>query len=255
MHTDGVVAIEFGGKARDKRVAEGPGLRTEVADILHAEARLFHHLAVNGLFEALAHFHKARNQEETRIRIVDVVGHQELVAVADGHNHDRRDARVNDIPAFRTNYRTFMASADSHVPATATELVERFPVSDMCGSGTTHAFHGIHGTESAVAHVLVTRRDNGGSIGRLRGNAIIQEKCRIVYAEKVMTFEIGERLAFEREQFAHAGNCETRIYFFKESLCAIITNNKVGGLRVNDLEFVTENVRCNLVNHDLVISS
>ena len=41
LHADGVVAIEFGGEARDKRVAERPRLAPEIADIFHAEARLF----------------------------------------------------------------------------------------------------------------------------------------------------------------------------------------------------------------------
>ena len=139
LHADGVVAIEFGGKARDKRVAEGPGLRAEVADVFHAEASLFQNFAVHGLFEALTHFHETRDEEKSRVRVIDVVSHQEFVSIADSHNHDGRDARVHGVPAFRTNYCAFLFATGHFASATATEPVKRFPVSDVCGGSATHA--------------------------------------------------------------------------------------------------------------------
>ena len=148
LHVDSVVTVEFSGEARDKRVAEGPRLAPEIADIFHAEARLFHDFAVHGLFKALAHFHEARNQEKPRVRIVDVVGHQEFVAIADGHNHDRRDARVHGVPAFRTNYRAFLFATGHLASAAAAGPVERFPVSDVRGGSATHA-------QERIAHVAV----------------------------------------------------------------------------------------------------
>ena len=58
LHVDGVVAVEFSGKARNEGVAEGPRLRTEVADVFHAEPRFFHDFAVYGLFQAFTDFDK-----------------------------------------------------------------------------------------------------------------------------------------------------------------------------------------------------
>ena len=155
---DGVVAVEFSGKACDEGVAEGPRLRTEVADIFHAEARFLHDFAVYGLIQAFTDFDKSRNQEKSRVRIVDVVRHQELVAVAYCNDDHRRNSRVNDVAAFGTNDGTFVVAADGYVAAFAAELVQRFPVGDVGSGGAAHAFHGIHAAEGAVAHVFIAGR-------------------------------------------------------------------------------------------------
>ena len=138
-----------------------------------------------------------------------------------------------------------MVAANGHVPAASAELVQRFPVGDVGGGGASHAFYRIHAAEGAVAHEFVTFGD--GCFFVFGG--IVQEKGCVVNAEKVMPFEVVERLPLKFKQFSDVRNCVAAVGLFEERLGTVVANQEVRSLRIAGLEIVVEFVGRNLVNH------
>ena len=106
-------------------------------------------------------------------------------------NHDRRNLGINRVLAGRARHGTCLDAACHGVTALATELVQTFPLGNVCRCCTAEALQmAFKRTERAVAAELVTFRN----FGQVR---IAQEISVPVNANQVMAFAL-RKLAHSR---------------------------------------------------------
>ena len=235
------VAIEFSGETRNHGFRERPRLAAEVLDVLDTNARFFKDFALDGLLQRFADFNESRNEVHARfVWIVQIAGHQKLVAIVNSDNHDRRNLGIDGVLAAGANHGAFLEPSLHETSTFTAELVQAFPLSNVCRRGASEAFQmAFECAECAIATKFVAFRN-------FRQVRIAQEISVIVDANQVMAFALRE--------FAHTRNGEVVASLFEKCLLAIENNQVISGLGLNGLKFVIQLVRSNFVNHRIVNS-
>ena len=139
-------------------------------------------------------------------------------------NHDRRNLGIDGVLAAGANHGTFFVAALHETSTFTAELVQAFPLSNVCRRGASEAFQmAFECAEGAIATKFVAFRN-------FRQVRIAQEISVTVDANQVMTFAL--------RKLAHSRNGEVVASLFEKRLFAIENNQVVSGLGGDVFKFV-----------------
>ena len=156
----------------------------QIADL---KPYLLHDLSAGSPFESLTDFHEACHQCPVTIGTAGVAGQQDLVlfGIHDGDNDGRRDLRIFNLSALRTDAGTLCGAGNCGMPTAAAEFPVQTETVDLGGSdpGECQIFR-FKITEYTGRIEVIFREHE--STGVLCGLA---EECSVIDGKEIFTIQ------------------------------------------------------------------